>query len=253
MFMHWIIQKNLFKPVNYHLLIDALNSQKIEHTSVFIPNGTFDLEPEVNPAGRVYVCGAIKLKKIAEKRDWLPGSFLTKDFRLDKWIAELGSEILNKDAIYGKFNNIDVDHMKKFFIRPLEDNKVFDGMIIDSETMRLWRKDPNKKYLLDLDVVVCSLQDIYREYRLFVVQNEVITGSVYKIANKPQIAQDVEQSVIDYVNRIISKWTPSDSFVIDVCLTKSGYKIIEFNNINSSGFYSCDVSKYVEAIQRAYG
>ncbi len=251
--MHWVIQKNLFKPENYRLLIDALNSQEIKHTSVFIPNGTLDLEPEVNIQGNVYICGAIKLKKIAQKKGWFPGSFLTSDFSLDRWIAELGNELLNNDVKYGKFEDVEVEHLDRFFIRPLKDNKAFDGMVIDGEMMRLWRKDPQKKYLAGLDVAVSPVQDIYREYRIFVVKNKVVTGSVYKIANKPQVSRDIEKSVIDYVDCIISRWIPSESFVIDVCLTENGYKVIEFNNINSSGFYSCDVTKYVEAIQRAYG
>jgi len=250
--MHWVIQKSLFKPANYRLLTEALDSLGVEYSSVFIPNGTFDLEPEINPTGKVYVCGAIKLKKIAKERNWSPGSFLNSNFSFDRWVTELGNELLNYDVTYGKFSDIQTEHMAKFFIRPLEDNKAFDGMVIDNEMINLWRNDPSKGYLLNLDVIVSPVKDIYREYRLFVVKNQVVTGSIYKIAGKPQISEDVEQDVIDYVSDIVNKWTPSESFVIDVCLTNNGYRVIEFNNINSSGFYASNVLKYAEAIQRAY-
>jgi len=250
--MHWVIQKSLFKQVNYQALTETLQRLGIEYSSIFIPTGTFDLEPEINLTGKVYVCGALKLKEIAKQRNWSPGSFLNEDFCFDKWLNELKDELLNSDVVFGKFRDVKTEHMEKFFIRPLEDNKAFDGMVIDNEMLRQWRQDSNKKYLLNLDVVVSPVKDIYREYRVFVVKNKIITSSLYKVANKPQVSQEVEQSVIEYVADIINKWVPCESFVIDVCLTNNGYKVIEFNNINSSGFYACDVLKYVEAIQHSY-
>lgn len=250
--MHWVIQKSIFKLDNYRLLIEALERLGIEYTPVFIPNGEFKLEHDINPAGNVYVCGAIKLKRIAVAKNWFPGSFLNNNFSFDKWVSELGHELLNSDVSYGKFNEIKINDLERFFIRPLEDNKAFDGVVIDSAIMNYWRNDPNKKSLLNLDVIVSQVKEIYREYRVFVVKNKIVTGSIYKIAGKPEISSNVEQDVFDYVNKIIKQWVPVESFVIDVCLTDSGYKIIEFNNINSSGFYACDVQKYVGAIQIAY-
>ncbi len=250
--MHWVIQKNLFKPENYRLLIEALGRLEVGYSSVFIPNGTLDLEPEVNHEGRVYVCGAIKLRKIAQERGWSPGSFLNDNFSFDVWVKHLGQTLLNSDAVFGKFNDIEIGQMDKVFVRPLEDNKAFDGMVIDSEMMKVWREDPRKSNLARLDVVASPVKEIHREYRIFVVNKEVVTGSGYKVAGEPQVSKYIDPDVIDFVYEVINKWIPSESVVIDVCLTESGYKVIEFNNINSSGFYACDVQKYVEAIQNAY-
>ena len=250
--MHWVIQKKLFKPENYRRLTNALVDLGIEYSSIDIPNNTFNLEPDVDPVGNVYVCGAIKLRKIAEKRNWFPGSFLNDNFNVSKWVEELGHELLNYHAIYGKFGDIKTGNMSKFFKRPLEDNKVFDGMVIDSEMLNTWRRDPAKRGLLKMDVIVTKVQEIYREYRFFIVKNKVITGSVYKVAGKPQVSQDISDAVVNYVSGIVSKWTPAESCVVDVCLTGNGYKVIEFNNINSSGFYAADVVKYVDAIQTEY-
>lgn len=251
--MHWIIQKNLFKPENYRRLTESLERLEIKYSSVFIPNGTLDLEPEVTPAGKVYICGAIKLKKIAQERAWLPGSFLNDDFNVDRWVSELGNTLLNNDVVYGRFCDIQIGHMDKFFIRPLEDNKAFDGMVLDTEMLDIWRNDPSKSNLANLEVVASPIKEIHREYRIFVVKHQVITGSVYKIAGKPQATQHIEQGVIDFAYEVINTWVPAESVVIDICLTSDGYKVIEFNNINSSGFYDSDVQKYVGAIQSAYG
>ena len=250
--MHWVIQKNLFKPVNYNLLIEALSTLDISYTPVYIPTGSFDLEPEVSDKKNVYVCGAIKLKKISENLGWFPGSFLNENFAFDKWLEELKDELLNYDALLGKMSSIETSHMEKFFIRPLEDNKAFDGSVVDNEMLFSMKNDRSKPYLENLEVIVSPIKNIYREYRLFYVKNQYVTGSLYKVAGRPYASSDVENSVIQYADSIVKKWVPSESFVIDISLNESGYKVIEFNNINSSSFYAANMSKYVQAIQDAY-
>jgi len=247
--MHWVIQENLFKAINYRLLTDALESLDISYTSVYIPNGTYELQPDVNNKKNVYVCGAIKLKQIAENKDWSPGSFLNENFSFDKWTVELGTELLNHDAVFGKISTINIPD-DNFFIRPLEDNKAFDGTVMNKE--KFLSLTQSKPYLSDIDVIASPVKDIFREYRLFYVKKRYITGSVYKVAGKPQISPEVEQSVIEYANSIVDQWVPEESFVIDISLNQDGYKVIEFNNINSSSFYACDVQKYAYAIQNAY-
>ena len=50
----------------------------------------------------------------------------------------------------------------------------------------------------------------------------------------------------------MERWTPAESCVMDIGVTEQGWKVIEFNNMNSSGFYASDVAKYVEAIETQY-
>ncbi|WP_166879018.1 ATP-grasp domain-containing protein [Massilia mucilaginosa] len=251
--MHWVIQQSIFKPGNYQLLVNALGTLGIAHTAVAIPNGTVDLVPDVNLEGKVYVCGAIKLARIARDKGWVPGSFLNENFKFDIWLAQLGAELLNHDIESGALANVRTAHLAKFFIRPAEDNKAFDGMLMDSATIADWRRDPAKAHLQQMDVIVSPVKAIYREYRLFIVNRKVVTGSVYRIGGRAEISPDVEDDVLDYARSVIGKWTPAESFVMDVCLTQDGLKVIEFNNINSSGFYAINVPKYVDAMQTHYG
>jgi hypothetical protein len=52
---------------------------------------------------------------------------------------------------------------------------------------------------------------------------------------------------------MVDLWQPARAFVIDIALTDDeddGWcKVIEVNNINSSGFYSIDMQKFVMAIE----
>jgi hypothetical protein len=248
--MHWIIQQSIFKPGNYDLLVSALENLGIDYTSVAIKNG--EMFPDVDIQGKVYICGAIKLTKIAADRHWSAGSFLNAEFNFDLWRKKLGTEMLNFDVVKGTLADVDIGALASFFIRSLEDNKAFDGMVMDREMLADWRRDPSKIHLSTLEVIVSPIKKIYREYRLFVVNKQVVTGSVYKIGGRPEISSVIDADVIDYAINIIGKWTPADSFVIDISLGEDGLKVIEFNNINSSGFYASNVAKYVEAIQTAY-
>ena len=96
--------------------------------------------------------------------------------------------------------------------------------------------------------MVSPVKPIYREYRLFIVKHKVVTGSVYRIGGRAEISPDVEAYVLDYARTVMQRWMPAESCVMDLALTEHGLKVIEFNNINSSGFYACDVPKYVDAI-----
>ncbi|MNW03714.1 hypothetical protein D3C71_1996880 [compost metagenome] len=58
----------------------------------------------------------------------------------------------------------------------------------------------------------------------------------------------VDLSAINFVKRLINQWEPSKAYVLDICLTPNGYKVVELNNITSSGFYDCDVTKIVFAL-----
>jgi hypothetical protein len=250
--MHWIIQQSIFKPDNFQLLVSALDMFGIAYTPISIPNGTWDMVPDAAVDGKVYVCGAIKLAKIARERAWSPGSFLNDNFSFDLWLEKLGPELLNADFKIGTLADVRVSDHAKFFIRPLEDNKAFDGMVIDAEMLDDWRRDPAKRHLLEMDVMVSPVKPIYREYRLFVVNHQVVTGSVYRVGGRAEMSPDVEEYVLDYARTVIQRWTPAESCVMDICLTEHGLKVIEFNNINSSGFYASDVAKYVDAIQTQY-
>ena len=59
----------------------------------------------------------------------------------------------------------------------------------------------------------------------------------------------VSQDILDWTQSMIDKWVPDRAFVMDVAQTPDGFKIIEVNNISSSGFYACDLNKIIIGIE----
>jgi hypothetical protein len=87
---------------------------------------------------------------------------------------------------------------------------------------------------------------------VFTASQPFITNSLYKRGDKVIYSKDVDSIYLDYVKDRIEEWTPHDAFVIDVCDTENGIKIVEINTLNSSGFYAADVQKLVLTLEESY-
>ena len=51
---------------------------------------------------------------------------------------------------------------------------------------------------------------------------------------------------------MISIYQPAEAFVMDICLTPDGWKIVEINCINCSGFYNGDMQKLLIALENYF-
>lgn len=247
--MHWVVQDNIYSPQNLGLLLRALESAEIDHTLVTIKRGASSIEPDIDPAGRVFVCGAIKMASVAQSKGWTPGSLLNTNFRHDVWVEHLGDELLNVDARTSTLSELVLNGTA--FVRPIEDNKAFTGQVFGPDAFADWKRDTPA--LHDIEVIASPVKKIYREYRLFFVAGAYVSGSLYKQAGQPLASADVDPETVDYATKIASIWQPAEAFVVDVALTDDGWRVIEFNNINSSGFYASDVQRLVAAVEATFG
>ena len=93
---------------------------------------------------------------------------------------------------------------------------------------------------------------IYCEARFWVIKGRIITKSIYKRGDRVVYSSEVDDSFTQYVEERIREWQPHEAFVIDVCDTEHGLKIVEINTLNSSGFYAGDVQKLVLELEEAF-
>jgi len=253
--LHWVIQENLYKEEAFIDLIQALENSKCKYNVVKVVPFEHSLEPEPKINSNVVVMGATVMIGIALERKWIPGVFYNDNFNHKIWSDKLGNELLNYESEVCAFKNINPKY-NPFFIRPCEDRKIFTGQVIDKANLKIWSKSVkstgNVGYVTlnpDSLVVVSPVKVIHAEWRFFVVDGEVITGSLYKrgdrVIHLPMINK--EDSHL-YAQSMVDKWQPDRAFVIDVALTDNGYKVIEYNCLNSSGFYKSNVGKIVNSI-----
>jgi len=252
-FMHWIIQNNLFNEAGHHALVSALEHGCITHTIVkVIPFGG-GIEPDLIPEGdRAIVMGSHSLVKHAKERGWTPGGFLNDNFTYTAYADGFGREnMLNMDAMYGRFGDIKVP--KVFFIRPADDGKAFAGTVMYDEEFEEWRKkvlalEDYSTVDANTEVMICTTKSIRREYRLFVVDGVIVTGSLYRVGSRVISRPDKDEGVWAFAQQMVDRWQPDRAFVLDVAVIDEGYRVVEVNCLNSSGYYAADVSKLVQAL-----
>jgi len=262
--MHWVIQNNLYREHNHQILMDTVKRYGIPHTLVELSSLSDVLTPEINVDGLIYCCGSVKLSRIARNRKWAPGSFLNENHRFEKWVEHWGQHMFNADAVFGDLGTVVPPLDGEFFIRPCEDTKSFSGKCFYLHEFSKWRQrmlESGCEYIdsnfvrhkheakADTKVMLSPVKKILSEFRFFVVDGKVVTSSQYKMGGKYYTNSCVDPYLTDYAQAMVDIWQPARAFVIDIFNSELGPKIGEINNINCSGFYDCDVSKLVEAIE----
>ena len=263
--MHWVIQNGPIREAGYEDLVTALERYDIPYTEVTVVPFSAELIPDVDPDGEVIVMGTVSLaEKVAKRKGWSPGAYTNDNFDYRVWSEKWKGSILNEDAIVCPFRHIPLE-WDPFFIRPVKDNKAFSGQIMWMHEYQTWLgrllvEEGASDLCFDIDemVIVASPKKIYREYRFWVVDHKVVTGSVYKIGEDVTYQDEgfIDQETWRFVSGHVGKppfciggWAPDRAFVIDVALTEEGHKIIEINCLNSAGFYKADVFKLVQELE----
>mgnify|MGYP003392987656 CR=1 FL=1 len=257
--MQWIVQNNLYKEVAFYDFINALNSfgSKYDIVNVIPFSHEFSNEPIITEK-IVVPMGATTMIGIGQEKGW--EVFYNDNFAHTAWLENLGSNLLNSEAQVCKFKEINPTY-NPFFIRPSEDRKIFSGQVIDKANFDIWLRETTALmqyagYVTltpDTEVIVSPLKAIHSEWRFFVVDGEIVTGSLYKrgdrVISLPLIKNEDAEV---FAKEMVALWKPAKAFVIDVALTDKGYRVIEYNCLNSSGFYASDLNKLVGAIEQLF-
>ena len=261
--MYWVLQENLFQEAHWDALIKTLGRLELPYSVHKIIPFSNHLEPEISPEGPVIVMGAIRLATIAKQRGWKPGSFENGNFDFEKQRKHWGELMLNADAVVCKFEEVpnycgviqtEDDH---FFMRPVHDTKSFTGMVTNWTEFRDWHRrlviafeeDSRCTVKPKTPVVISKPKVITWEYRLWIVDGKVVTSSAYKAGGRLMVNPYVNPAAIEFAEKAAKSWAPARAFVMDIAETPEGLKIIEVNNINSAGFYSCNIGKMIEALE----
>ena len=144
---------------------------------------------------------------------------------------------------------------KQWFTRPSKDLKQFTGLVnpthelISYFTNALLADSSSIAQLKpDTDIVLCEPQNIDAEYRWFVVNRKIVSGSYYRHSGFMMRKQITDPEMIKEAQTFADGWLPHDNCVMDLALVDGKIKVIEFNCLNGSGFYDNDVNAIFEAL-----
>jgi hypothetical protein len=254
--MFYVIQKNVFRETNYNIIFETLERLGLEYEVVeFDDNGQVDIKTQRKD---VFPFGSVRLANISTNQDWNPGSFFGKNHDFSVYSEEYKENLLNYDSKIYKFGDeLQWNYNEMKFIRPCKDSKLFTGQVFSKikwEDMVIEKKkNPhfNEEMLNDL-IQVTEPKKIYKEARTWIVDGKVVTSSYYRFGEHVEWTENVEPEGIDFANEMAKLYQVADTFVMDICLTPDGWKIVEINCTNCSGFYKGDMQKLVIALENKF-
>lgn len=213
--------------------------------------------------------GSLNLSRIIRQdSNWVPGTYLNEKY-LDctYYYAKFGKYLLNRDYMIMPLVEVTrrkedlLDYFRsgnKVFIRPTSNMKRFHAGVFD-----IYREYSDFKSLSghlrseDTELVlVAAPQNIKWEARLFMYKNTVVTGSVYRYADKEKLRViSPVCGITAWANNLISKinWWPDTLWSLDICAEgKYGdLKVLEIGSYGLAGEYACNIDLYIEAANHA--
>jgi hypothetical protein len=249
--MYYIIQENVFRDTHYDSILDALNRLRMEYEIVWLDNKeTFDFKTHRKD---IFCFGSMKLARLAKKNAWYPGSLMNENHDYLVYSEYWKGYLLNSDSITQPLDKpIDFTEDKKF-IRPTKDSKIFTGGVFAaSEWASLLEKVLKSQRAREEMIQVAIPKKIFQEIRCWIVNQKLVTASTYKIGNQVRYNEYVDTSGLSFAQEMVDIYQPAEAFVLDICLSNEGWKIVEVNCINSAGFYASNLQKLIIELEDYY-
>ncbi|KIN70981.1 DUF4343 domain containing protein [Sulfitobacter noctilucae] len=203
--------------------------------------------------------GSYTLWRYARNNDLKPGVFKIRPFVHEvSWHPFL---LNGADALFLKLRDVPEklpDDGKSWFLRPVEDNKEEPGNvkstgdIIDlaNKVLALEEREiPKGSLRHDTELMFTEPVNILKEWRLWAVRDKIVTFSLYKEGSRIVYRNEIDEDALEFAKRLVEAnpgYAPA--YVIDICRTKDGLKMLETNCINAAGFYEADLLELVSSI-----
>ena len=258
--IRWVIQNNLGSSSEIDALFQACLDLGIEAMPVKVTPFSDEL-PDVPVDKKVIFYGSPRfIANALNAGRWAPCAFWDDElFSFSHWQKRYGDLLLNHDGIVEELGHflssktfVDED---VFFMRPDRDVKEFAGQLMSVKEIRKWvdklsKLDNEGTVGMATKVVVAAPKTLHHEWRLFLVEGRVVSGSHYRRYGSLEVHPTLPSEVIAFAEEAAGIWQPAKAFVMDVGQVRDSLKIIEINGINSTGFYASDVKTVINAVSK---
>lgn len=165
----------------------------------------------------------------------------------------IARHMLNWDARIARFGDLieSKEVLNDVFVKPSSDRKEFLAGVVYEQTIEQWLSGQFTS-LIDPDcmVQISSVKRTLAEWRIFMVNGKAAASSQYFRNGVVKPDRFVPRSVEVFAEWLNGIYEPHHyAYVVDICLTEDyEYKIVEYNCINCSGLYDCDVNQLLRSI-----
>ena len=221
--------------------------------------GELEPAPTINDPDSVIFFGSYTLWRYAEKHRLRPGVFKLRPFLHE---APWRPHMLNADArtlpLADIPKHLATDDTAHFF-RPVDDSKEIAGRVltgaeiveIAQKVLALPPEDiPRGALRPETEMMLAAPTRIQKEWRLWVVNDLIITASLYKEGARVTYREDLDDDARSFANTLIqANPNYARAYVMYICRTATGLHLLETNCINAAGFYAADLTKLAAALE----
>ena len=198
--------------------------------------------------------------RIQQELPWRPGAFCATDrFRCSAWYPAAKPWLLHESWVLTTVAALIADaeavlapigSPESFFVRPDSPLKPFSGRVVSRGGLSLRALDHGFYYDdASLPVVVAPVRPVGREWRYVVCERQLIAGSEYSAAERIAIPDDPTGAPRAFAAEIAATLSePESVFVMDVCQTPDGLRLLELNPFSGADLYACDRHAVVRAV-----
>lgn len=262
---------------NLNQVMDAIVSLGFKYKTLKYKPFIEEQEWPYNPHSEecIVAIGSINLvRQVQRHTKWVPGTFANwENYKFTTYCNYYKDYLLNSEfAIYpykyiiDHFNLIRRSlHANDLFIKSDDGTKIFAGGVFSGASSMQTRMTSCKDNTL---CVVAPALQIHSEYRFFVYQDDILTGSMYYNTDGQidprgfdKLNEDEKAHFIEarkYLQDMLKNvaWRPEDIFVADIGFIGYGGKfltprLIEINAASCSGWYDCDPNPIILALSSA--
>ena len=251
--VRWIIESNVLsytdKLVQYlrdnNIYYKETNYQEIVTHNYSDKYGSYLDDSEV---ATIFV-GSLRLAKKINKYPLEPGAICNlKRYDCLNYYPSWNDYLLNKDWTITlppilKRHCREGDTIKKFFFRPNEGDKVFNGGLYTKSELVKMELEESKV------IIQASKKDIRDEYRFLVVDRKIIDYTRYLNSPKTKMYQ-AAKLLLENALHNLRTFIPDRAFTVDIGETSTGIGVIEINSFSCANLYEMNMDKVVPAINQ---
>ena len=274
---HWLIQDTSRKDYLIQQEVDALNKIGSSFRSFGNPFFTKELTgleqclTDVNDT--FCLRGSVKMIRLIHEIERVSDLHYEPNEFLDQFLPHLKNGLfydehafdqtsmahlpmLNSDRVIVQFKEI-VDQVvdTDTFIKPSSDLKAFPAIVVEagSTLSSILAGITHETINPNEYVLMSSCKNVYHEFRFFVVNGKVITGSQYRVDNQTKYVElnnsTLHQQAIGFANEVADLHKPAPVFTLDIGIHEHGISIVEYNCFNASGLYASDIPKLFRVVE----
>lgn len=258
----WLIDNYMIETSYHENFVEVLKRNNFDfELKSYVPFKEGEL-PKFKTDDCVVIYGSINFVKQNLKHGFIPGAYLQEQaMNCTGYIPYIDDNKLlaNSNHVFATYKDFksrkdffyDIFQTNKIFVRPNCGLKTFTGVPIHQDEFDYEMNTLEKLTSVSDDtlILISNCKKITNEYRFFIVNREVITGSQYKLNDELNIASGYSQEAFNVaVQMAKNKWQPDIAYVCDVGIVNGEPKIIELNSFSCSGFYACDIDLIINAI-----